>query len=102
MKRVNSLCFTLCGLFQYVAVVGVPTPRKDHAVVMARFADHCRNYMHRRTKELETTLGPSTGDLTVRIGMHSGAITAGVLRGEKGRFQLFGDTGMALYLFATL
>lgn len=70
--------------------------------MMTRFADQCLNYMHRRTKELETTLGPSTGDLAVRIGIHSGAITAGVLRGEKGRFQLFGDTGMAFFLFATI
>lgn len=26
------------------------------------------------------------------IGMHSGPVTAGVLRGERARFQLFGDT----------
>ena len=29
----------------------------------------------------------------MRIGIHSGQVTAGVLRGEKSRFQLFGDTG---------
>ena len=28
----------------------------------------------------------------MRIGLHSGPVTAGVLRGEKSRFQLFGDT----------
>jgi class 3 adenylate cyclase len=28
----------------------------------------------------------------MRIGIHSGPITAGVLRTEKGRFQMFGDT----------
>jgi Adenylate and Guanylate cyclase catalytic domain len=28
----------------------------------------------------------------MRVGIHSGAVTAGVLRGEKSRFQLFGDT----------
>ena len=28
----------------------------------------------------------------MRIGIHSGPVTAGVLRGEKARFQLFGDT----------
>jgi len=28
----------------------------------------------------------------MRFGLHSGPVTAGVLRGEKARFQLFGDT----------
>jgi len=32
-----------------------------------------------------------TMDLALRIGIHSGQVTAGVLRGEKSRFQLFGD-----------
>ena len=41
---------------------------------------------------LETALGPGTAALNLRIGLHSGPLTAGVLRGEKGRFQLFGDT----------
>ena len=36
--------------------------------------------------------GPGTGDLRMRIGLHSGQVTAGVLRGQKSRFQLFGDT----------
>jgi Adenylate and Guanylate cyclase catalytic domain len=31
-------------------------------------------------------------DLTMRIGIHSGPVTGGVLLGEKARFQLFGDT----------
>ena len=35
---------------------------------------------------------PDTGDLALRVGVHSGQVTAGVLRGDKGRFQLFGDT----------
>ena len=30
--------------------------------------------------------------MKIRIGIHSGAVTSGVLRGDKGRFQLFGDT----------
>jgi 3'5'-cyclic nucleotide phosphodiesterase/Adenylate and Guanylate cyclase catalytic domain len=38
------------------------------------------------------SLGPSTGDLRARCGLHSGPVTAGVLRGAKARFQLFGDT----------
>ncbi|CAB9525687.1 natriuretic peptide receptor 2 [Seminavis robusta] len=28
----------------------------------------------------------------MRVGLHSGPVTAGVLRGQKSRFQLFGDT----------
>jgi hypothetical protein len=44
------------------------------------------------TKNLEITLGPGTGDLTMRVGIHSGPVTAGVLRGVRSRFQLFGDT----------
>jgi class 3 adenylate cyclase len=31
-------------------------------------------------------------DLSLRIGVHSGPVTAGVLRGDRARFQLFGDT----------
>lgn len=44
------------------------------------------------TRKLEVALGPGTGDLRMRFGLHSGPVTAGVLRGEKSRFQLFGDT----------
>ena len=44
------------------------------------------------TKELEVTLGPDTGDLGMRFGLHSGPVTAGVLHGERAQFQLFGDT----------
>jgi hypothetical protein len=44
------------------------------------------------TKMLESSLGPDTGDLTLRMGLDSGPVTAGVLRGERSRFQLFGDT----------
>jgi hypothetical protein len=76
----------------YVAVAGLPEPRKDHAVVMARFARDAMEKMHELTQKLEVTLGPDTGDLSMRIGLHSGPVTAGVLRGEKSRFQLFGDT----------
>ena len=32
------------------------------------------------------------GDLSLRVGIHSGPVTAGVLRGDRARFQLFGDT----------
>jgi class 3 adenylate cyclase len=76
----------------YVAVTGLPDPRKDHAVAMARFARDCMQRARALTKKLEVTLGPDTGDLTMRAGLHSGPVTAGVLRGERSRFQLFGGT----------
>jgi class 3 adenylate cyclase len=76
----------------YVAAAGLPKPRKDHAVAMARFAHDCRNKMNSVVRKLEVLLGPDTADLTMRFGLHSGPVTAGVLRGEKSRFQLFGDT----------
>jgi len=61
----------------YVAVTGLPDPRKDHAVAMARFARDCLIKMRYLSKRLEVTLGPDTGDLAMRIGMHSGPVTAG-------------------------
>lgn len=76
----------------YVAVAGLPEPRKDHAIVMARFARDCLYSMNTLVKQLERLLGPDTRDLAMRIGLHSGPVTAGVLRGDKSRFQLFGDT----------
>lgn len=42
-------------------------------------------------QKLEVELGPETADLAIRVGLHSGQVTAGVLRGERSRFQLFGD-----------
>ena len=75
-----------------VAVCGLPEPNRHHALVMCRFANFCRTQMKKVTSDLEATLGPGTADLSLRTGLHSGPTTAGVLRGEKARFQLFGDT----------
>ena len=59
---------------------------------MARFASSCLERIKEVTLELEKTLGPDTTNISLRVGLHSGPVTAGVLRGEKSRFQLFGDT----------
>jgi hypothetical protein len=59
---------------------------------MARFARDCLEKMGDMVLKLEVTLGPDTADLAMRVGLHSGPVTAGVLRGERARFQLFGDT----------
>jgi class 3 adenylate cyclase len=76
----------------YVAVCGVPLAHKDHAVIMARFARDIHSKMYVLTRELEVTLGPDTADLAFRIGLHSGSVTGGVLRGDNACFQLFGDS----------
>lgn len=76
----------------YVAAMGVPDANKDHAIIMARFARECMHKFHEVVHGLELTLGPDTSELGLRIGLHSGPITAGVLRGDRARFQLFGDT----------
>jgi hypothetical protein len=43
------------------AVSGLPDPRKDHAVCIARFAHDILAKMGVLTKELEVQLGPDTG-----------------------------------------
>lgn len=53
---------------------------------MAKFARDIRETTSELTRELAITLGPDTDDLELRIGMNSGPVTAGVLRGEKSRF----------------
>ena len=68
------------------------TLHPDHAIVMAKFAANCRDKMRNLTQDLGPSLGPDTADLEFRFGLHSGPVTAGVLRGQKSRFQLFGDT----------
>jgi class 3 adenylate cyclase len=75
-----------------MAVTGLPNPDESHAVHMSRFAYQCLMGMKELVSELDAILGPGTSDLALRVGLHSGAVTAGVLRGEKSRFQLFGDT----------
>ena len=102
----------------YVAVCGLPKARSDHAIVMANFARECLFKMHDQLMFLETSLGPDTASLGMRIGLHSGSVTAGklflhlyhtalsvhqktdivlpvlvsstigVLRGDRARFQL--------------
>ena len=58
-----------------VAVAGLPEYRRDHAVAMARVARDCVVRTHELTRKLELKLGPGTSELSVRIGLHSGAVT---------------------------
>ena len=82
----------------YLAATGIPEPQEQHAVIMVQFASACLTKFQGLIHELSTTLGEDTKDLAFRVGIHSGSVTAGVLRGERSRFQLFGDTGKSLGL----
>lgn len=75
-----------------VAASGIPRAQLDHAVIIARFAWDCLNKMALIGQSLEVTFGPDTGNLQLRIGIHSGPVTGGFLKGKGARFQLFGDT----------
>jgi class 3 adenylate cyclase len=76
----------------YVCAAGIPQPQSDHAVVMAKFSRRALENATGIFVDLEDTLGPGTAELGMRFGIHSGPVMAGVLRGSKQRFQLFGDT----------
>ena len=78
--------------YSSVAVAGLPRPQKFHAVIMVKFADECRRELSTELQNLAPTLGAETLKLQLRIGLHTGSVTAGVLRGDKARFQLFGDS----------
>lgn len=69
-----------------MAVAGLPVQCEDHALLAASAA--------LGMLQAVVTARQLTGHdgLTVRIGLHSGPVVAGVLRGDKPRFQLFGDT----------
>uniref|UniRef100_A0A0C3SNT6 Guanylate cyclase domain-containing protein n=1 Tax=Guillardia theta (strain CCMP2712) TaxID=905079 RepID=A0A0C3SNT6_GUITC len=99
MYREFDLCAKERGVFKvetigdcYMAVCGLPDPREDHAVAMSQFALDMQIKMEGVTQALAPELGADVLNLKLRSGMHSGPVTAGVLRGEKSRFQLFGDT----------
>ena len=66
--------------------------KNDHTVAAARYARDIMAEWSDLVTKLEVSLGPDTADLKVRIGIHSGQVTAGVLRGTMARYQLFGDT----------
>ena len=57
-----------------------------------KFSTDCLVKMRNVVASLVDVLGEDTANLAMRVGLHSGPVTGGVLRGERARFQLFGDT----------
>lgn len=75
LSKSPCMCDRKRGIFKietvgdcYVAAAGVPEPRSDHAVAMARFASDCVANMATLTKQLEVELGPDTASLGIRVG----------------------------------
>jgi adenylate cyclase len=69
----------------YMAVAGVPTPRADHAVVTANMA-------LRIQREVLSMTRPDGKPLRVRMGIHSGPVTAGVIGTLRFAYDLWGET----------
>lgn len=67
----------------YMAAVGVPTPRADHAEIAVRFALDIRDEANRRTFNGRT--------LAFRIGVHSGHAVAGIIGQRKFSYDVWGD-----------
>jgi class 3 adenylate cyclase len=69
----------------YMVVAGIPQPVADHAIAIAHMANDMiasfTEYMA-RTKH----------DLSIRIGIHSGSVVAGVIGTKKFIYDLWGDT----------
>jgi guanylate cyclase len=68
----------------YMVAAGVPTPRADHARVMALMALDMRDAM--RSKDAVGHLG-----LEIRIGINSGPVVAGVIGRKRFLYDLWGD-----------
>jgi class 3 adenylate cyclase/type IV secretory pathway VirB2 component (pilin) len=82
----SELCvFYMCAGDSYMCVCGLPEQTHAHAERMADFALGM-------FAAVERACELTGANLQIRVGMHSGTVTAGVLMGERSRFQLFGDT----------
>lgn len=69
----------------YMAACGIPTPNPDHALVMLKFA----KVMYQELAEFNKT---SSIPLSLRIGMNSGPVVAGVIGKRKFIYDVWGDT----------
>ena len=83
----------------YIAVTGIPDPIADHAIVLTQFAFDARDKVREVCHHLERE-GLDTAKLDMRFGVHSGATTAGILRGTKSRFELVSSNVICLHCVA--
>jgi class 3 adenylate cyclase len=69
----------------YMVAAGLPEPRPDHAEALADMALEMR-------EAFVSVCRPLAPDLTLRIGMESGPVVAGVIGRQKFSYDLWGDT----------
>ncbi|MCU0425864.1 MAG: hypothetical protein MUF71_09590 [Candidatus Kapabacteria bacterium] len=69
----------------FMAVSGLPTPQNDHA-------ERAANAAIAMMQELERLNGMLDMNLSMRIGLHTGAVVAGVIGQKKFAYDLWGDT----------
>ena len=67
----------------YMVAAGVPRPRPDHAHVLARLALDMRQFVNQRTF--------GEHKISLRIGINSGPVVAGVIGRKKFIYDLWGD-----------
>ena len=69
----------------YLVVSGLPIPREDHAQAIAEMALDMQSAINQyKTKHNK--------DLSIRIGIHSGSVVAGIIGTKKFIYDLWGDT----------
>ncbi len=69
---------------EYMAAAGIPRPRPDHAQAMTDLAVRMRDHL---------ASNPVRGHhLSLRIGVNSGPVTAGIIGSHKFAYDLWGDT----------
>lgn len=69
----------------YMVVSGAPTPRPDHAQAIAELALGLKEAVVQYNKKNQT-------EFSVRIGINSGPVVAGVIGTKKFSYDLWGDT----------